>query len=101
MSDLFSYSPLDYPRVAGSKRVGPSEEAAKAVTQTIKDSHRKILDALMTYGPATADETAPRIGKSVLYTRPRFSEMHALGLIHETGERRKNDSGLSASVWTA
>lgn len=97
MNDLFSS--LDYPHAAGSKRVGPSEDAAKAVTPTIKEAHRKILFALRADGPATADEIAERIGKTILYTRPRMSEMVNLGLIVETEVTRPNDSGKPATVW--
>ena len=37
--------------------------------------------------------------KSVLSIRPRVSELHRLGLVHETGERRRNESGHRAAVY--
>jgi len=47
----------------------------------------------------TADEIAAALDESVLAVRPRVSELFHAGLIEKTGERRRNQSGLSAHVW--
>lgn len=49
----------------------------------------------------TADEIAAQLGESVLAVRPRTSELKRAGLIHATGARRRNASGMSAAVWAA
>lgn len=92
---------LDYPQRAGFKSFGTSKDAAQAVTPKIKVAHQLILDALHRHGPMTPDEIAQKIDRSILFTRPRLSEMRKLGLLHPTGEKRKNESGLWAEVLSA
>lgn len=86
-----------YPNRAGYKRRGTSSDDARKIGNS-NATHDKIL-ALLRQKPMTADEVADALKRPVLYVRPRFSEMVAKGLICETGERRKNESGLSAAVW--
>ena len=90
--DLFSY-----PHQAGFKRNGTSRLSAESTDAgTLR---ALVADALNDYGDMTADEIADRLGLSVLSVRPRCSEMLNLGRIKPTGERRRNRSGKSASVW--
>lgn len=64
-----------------------------------RPSHQLILDAFIAYGRMTPDELAEKIGRSVFYTRPRCSELRAMGLLHRTGEAHINAlSGLKAEV---
>ena len=59
-----------------------------------------VLAQCATYpGGATADEVAKDLNLSVLSVRPRVSELKRLGEIKQTGGRRKNDSGMTATVW--
>lgn len=46
----------------------------------------------------TADECATNLRLSPLTVRPRFTELKKDGLIRDTGKRRANRSGRSASV---
>jgi hypothetical protein len=48
---------------------------------------------------ATADEIAKDLNFSVLSVRPRVSELNRTGKIKQTGARRKNESGMTATVW--
>ena len=67
--------------------------------QRIRPSHQRILDAFRTHGAMTPDELAAHIGRSVFYSRPRCSELRAMGLLHPTGETHENaTSGLKAAV---
>jgi predicted ArsR family transcriptional regulator len=50
-------------------------------------------------GGATADEIAMDLNLSVLSVRPRVSELNRNGEIEQTGTRRKNESGMTATVW--
>lgn len=64
-----------------------------------RPSYQHILDAFAAHGAMTPDELAEKLARSVFYTRPRCSELRALGLLHATGERRPNAiSGLPAEV---
>jgi len=47
----------------------------------------------------TADEIANDLNLSVLSVRPRVSELKRTGKIKQTGARRKNESGMTATVW--
>lgn len=92
-----------YPIAAGFKKVGTSQEAARSVGITKSEQARADIVALLkvTPGGLTADEAAARLGKTVLQTRPRFSELVKLQRIVETGEKRRNESGKLADVWRA
>lgn len=47
----------------------------------------------------TADEVAIDLDLSVLTVRPRVSELHRDARIEDTGLRRRNQSGMTATVW--
>jgi hypothetical protein len=51
------------------------------------------------YVRLTADEIAKDLNLSVLSVCPRVSELKRLGEIQQTGARRKNESGMTATVW--
>ena len=91
--------PPSYPEAAGHKATGTSQAAAQSVNAVALRS--LVLTKLAHVGPMTADECAVRLGKSLLSIRPRFSELHAMRLIVDTGDRRRNVSGKSATVWRA
>lgn len=93
---------LRYPDAPGFKRPGgTSEQAALAVAGSAANKRARVLAEVARHGTAgaTADEIAKDLGLSVLSVRPRVSELHRSGFIVASGSRRKNDSGLNASVW--
>jgi predicted ArsR family transcriptional regulator len=95
-------SELLYPDRPGFKVPGPSQNAAEAVTGTAARLRAQVL-AVVKASPAgiSADEIAKTLNRSVLSIRPRVSELKRQGLIRETGERRRNESGMTAGVWRA
>lgn len=99
MIDLFNY--LDrYPHTPGKRRAQTSRDAGnamKAKAPTLRDR----CEALLKERSLTPDEAAAALNQTVLAIRPRFSELHRLGLIGLTGETRKNISGHKAQVYTA
>jgi predicted ArsR family transcriptional regulator len=74
-----------------------SEQAAQAIAPGVTDAQAAVLRVLQR-GPCTADEIALYVGRTVLYVRPRVSELRHAGLVEATGERRRNTSGQSAAV---
>lgn len=91
-------------RKSGPRSVAPGAGVIDrgAVLRTLRPSHQRILDAFMAYGTMTPDELAEKIARSVFYTRPRCSELRAMGLLRPTGEAHRNAlSGLKAEVLTA
>ena len=93
-------SELVYPDAPGFKVTGPSKQAAEKVGTTSTKLRAAVLEEFKR-NPAglTADEIATPLNLSVLSVRPRVSELNRLGTIEQTGGRRKNDSGMTATVW--
>lgn len=91
--DLFSY-----PQTAGYKVDGTSKDAAESINAA--GLRAKVLRWLEKRGNATADECAACLNLTPFSVRPRFTELKRLGKIAETGLRRPNASGRSATVWT-
>lgn len=93
-----SQSPTPTIEMLGNRR-GASEAESGADAGALRPSHQRILDAFSAHGTMTPDELADRMNRSVFYTRPRCSELRAMGLLHPTGEVRRNaQSGLKAGV---
>jgi hypothetical protein len=90
-----------YPETAGFKSRGASAEAARRISGSVAKLRDRIVDELLKNGNSTADEMAVRLNASPLMVRPRFSELRSAGRIAPTGERRRNPSGMSATVWRA
>jgi hypothetical protein len=107
--DLFPWSTSavpqsvrDYPTHPGAReRGGTSEAAARSMVQSASTLRTRVLSYLNASGPSTTDECAAALELSVLAIRPRFSELLVSGSIEKTDERRRNASGLTATVWRA
>jgi predicted ArsR family transcriptional regulator len=93
-------SELVYPDAPGFKASGPSEQAAETMRGTANKMRAAVLAQIAKCpGGATADEIANALGLSILSVRPRVSELNRTGKIKQTGARRKNESGMTATVW--
>jgi predicted ArsR family transcriptional regulator len=93
-------SELIYPDAPGFKTAGPSEDAAKAISGKAARMRAMVLQKIGQHpAGATADEIAKDLNLSVLSIRPRVSELNRNGEIEQTGARRKNESGMTATVW--
>ena len=91
---------LIYPEGSGYKVAGPSQDAAKSVASTATKLRATVLAQIAACpGGATADEIAGQLNVSILSVRPRCSELKRNGQIEPTGARRRNASGMSATVW--
>jgi hypothetical protein len=89
-----------YPEVPGFKAAGTSQDAATAVSTRAPRLRLIVLTAFKEVpGGLTAEEAAEVLSLSILSVRPRVAELHRLGEIRPTDERRKNSSGMSATVW--
>jgi hypothetical protein len=99
MTDLFSYEPpAKYPTTPGFKTDGTSKEAAEKIAGTSEAARGQILSLLWKSKPMSADQIAAHFGWTVLFTRPRVSELHKMKAIKRAG-RTKNESGMSAWLW--
>jgi len=88
---------MTYPYTeAGWKGTETSRLAAQTVN--LKSSHEKVLTAFKKHGPMTPEEAAPLVEMSKYNCRSRCSELKVMGLLFPTGETRKGESGLHATV---
>lgn len=93
--------PEHYPDAPGFKVSGPSEDAAVRVAGSAAVLRGRVLDAFKRTYPQgrTADEIATELDASILSVRPRVSELRRGGSLTDTGARRRNESGMTATVW--
>lgn len=92
-----------YPRVAGFKGDpgGPGADAARALSPQIRGRRREALEGLRSLPGAcgTAEQVAAVVGRHWYVTRPRLSELKALGEIVDTGERGPSAFGGWATIY--
>lgn len=87
-----------YPAVPATGRTDTSYDAACQVDA--KTWMLRVLKAVRER-PSTMSEVAEAYGVSVLTTRPRSSQLKALGFIQDSGQRRKNQFGRNETVYEA
>ena len=97
-ADLFEHADR-YPHAPGGRSRNTSAEAADAVKPKAPLLRNLCLDLLIASTGLTVHETAARAGWPVPSIQPRIAELAALGLIIDSGERRRNASGKKAIVW--
>jgi len=91
-----------YPEAPGHRWVDTSMEAADAIAPKIGRLQRMVLAAISEAGAdgLTTDELSALLNIDRGSSQPRTSELRLLGLIVDSGQRRKNRSGIRAIVWT-
>lgn len=97
--DLIDYLDGKYPYGPGHRRPETSKDATKAIRSRAENLRESILGILRAGPELTADEMAEILGVTVLSCRPRVTELSRQGKIVPTGERRKNQSGMTAMVY--
>ncbi len=91
---------MSYPATPGYKVDGPSKDAAIAMIPTANTLRWRVFSAISNApNGLTTDECASLLNETVLSIRPRFTELAAGKWIEDSGKRRKNLSGRSATVW--
>ena len=106
MEDLFdrmNLPPVTYPEVPGSTNDSTSKEAADAIAGSAKSLRALALKEIKyAWSPGlTTDELALRMGVDRGSVQPRTSELKALGLIRDSGQRRRNANCKRVIVWVA
>jgi predicted ArsR family transcriptional regulator len=72
-----------------------------AMTSRAERTRRAILDLLADGSALTADALAERLDLSILYVRPRVSELVSQQRVVPSGECARNASGQLANKWMA
>ncbi len=86
------------PPHSGSDTSRAAAEAIAPHTDTIRG---EIFDALKRTGGLTNGEGQTLLGRLGDTYRPRIVELRAMGLVRDSGVRRKGPSGRAAIVWEA
>jgi len=91
---------MTYPDNPGFKDdiTGTGAMAARKYAPQAKGRRAQVLEGLAD-GPATAEEVGERIGLHWYLTRPRLSELQALGLVTKTGHLGLGAFGGDVNVW--
>lgn len=98
LKQLNIFDHRQYPREPGYQLRDTSKRAASAARGRKKETQNRIM-VLLRAQPMTADEIAEYLGESILYVRPRVTEMVELSHLEDSNVRRFNKSGKSAIVW--
>jgi len=90
-----------YPNHPGYKVAGPSKEAADKMAPKAPNLREQAFEIFKQHHRLglTADELAFLLNVSVLSIRPRLSELLRMGVIEDSGERRKNNFKSTCTVW--
>jgi len=88
------------PHVAGSET---SRQAAEGIEAHVGRLQELVLEYIKGCGPsgATDEQISLGLGLHTDTTRPRRVELRNLGLVRDSGQRRKTSSGRQATVWVA
>ncbi len=91
---------MRYPETPGWKgQAETGREAALAYAAEAKGRRRQVLNALIDYGPATAEQLSEKIGLHWYLIRPRLSELKSLGYVADSGERGRGALGGRVVSW--
>lgn len=98
MSDRLLFENM--PRVPHPGKTDTSAEAAAKIQPVANTLRSKVLAMIRASAVGfTADEVAAVLSEDILSVRPRCSELARDGVIHDSGERRRNKSGNNQIVW--
>ena len=90
-----------YPHSPGHRGVDTSIEAAGSIARKLGRlqaiTHKAI--SLTGHRGATSHELCDRLDIANTSIQPRISELRRMGRIKDSGQRRRNASGVSAIVW--
>jgi hypothetical protein len=94
---------MHYPNQPGHRGIDTSIEAAGIIAPAAGKLQRVVLDAIASAGlfGRTTDEVADFLRLHRTSVQPRTSELRRKGLIRDSGQRRRNASGVRAIVWAA
>ena len=88
-----------YRNYPGAKVAGASQDAADDISEHAETLRDRVDKLFSQHDGLTADECAEQLGLEIWFVRRRLSELRRMGRIAETDQRRKNRSGMTATVW--
>ena len=99
LSDLFGGHPLTFfPRVRKDDPV-TSYEAADSIKDKVPDHYTEIIECLILHGALGKDGISSKSRLDPNQVARRLSEMERLGLIEQTGNKVKSNTGRNEREW--
>lgn len=91
----------DYPDAPGHRGIDTSVEASAKIASYAPVLRDQVLKGVLASGPSglTVLEGCERFGWDRHGAQPRFTELKVQGKIVDSGQRRRNPSGVRAIVW--
>ena len=85
---------------AHARRTDPETSKQSAAAVNVTELQQRVIDVMaLLGGDATIKEVAAKSGLAEVSVSPRFKPLRAMGMIRDSGRRRKNVGGRSAIVW--
>lgn len=78
-----------------------SSAAAESIKPSAGTLRAKVLDCIVRSSGVTDEEIATRLVMNPSTARPRRLELVEMGLVKDSGERRKTRAGRASVVWVA
>lgn len=92
----------DPPRESGRARRRDPDTAKKAAAKVpVADLEARVLKALRLLKGATTHELAWLLKVDLVSVSPRMRPLAEKGLVQDSGERRRGESGRASIVWRA
>ncbi|MDE2096837.1 MAG: hypothetical protein KGL39_06280 [Patescibacteria group bacterium] len=100
LSDVLLLDEPIYPEFPGYQNQDTSREAAAKIAPKAKTVRDKILAAIREAGEdgLTADQAGEKVGVDPFVSRPRCTELKAMGLIRRSLNKRRPSSNGSSSI---
>jgi len=99
LSDIFGGHPLTFfPRVRKDDPV-TSYEAADSIKEKAQDHWTEIMECLAKYGALGKDGISSNTTLDPNQVARRLSEMERLGMIEQTGNKVKSNTGRNEREW--
>jgi hypothetical protein len=92
---------MTYPNSAGYTNKTTSKEAADKINMQYP-RQRYAIEDVFKFGPMntyTSDEVADQIKQNLISVRARITELSILGVLQDSGERRKNKNNRNVIAW--
>ncbi|MBZ5700287.1 MAG: hypothetical protein LAN84_00410 [Acidobacteriia bacterium] len=98
---LFDDPPAPAKETGRSRRRDPDTAKKAAAAVPVADLEARVLQALRLLKGATTHELAWFLKVDLVSVSPRMRPLAEKGLVRDSGERRRGESGRASIVWKA
>jgi hypothetical protein len=88
-----------YPTSPGWTEATTSKEAADLIKPTAARVRERVLNLITAQPNLSVHQISHQLELSIATVQPRVSELRRMGEIKASGQRSRNESGMSAHCW--